>query len=91
MITFTPSESQLVRAHGYDATTQIGMIAADAMSERMKRKLGAFVPRQKLPGEAPPATYNIMDKRNKYSPPPEPFVRPGANDHLKCKSVGVPT
>lgn len=67
------------------------MMAADAMSERMKRKLGSFEPRQKLPGEAPPAQYDRMAKKNRYVPPPEPFVRPGANDHLKCKSVGVPT
>ena len=64
---------------------------ADAMSERMKRKLGTFEPRVKQPGEVPARQYNVMDKRNKYVPPPEPFVRPGANEHMKCKSVGVPT
>ena len=65
------------------------MIPQDALSDRLKRKFSKYVPRQKLPGEAPAATYNVMDKRSKYVPPPGPAIRAGANDHLKFKSLGA--
>ncbi len=63
------------------------MMPQDAMSDRLKRKFAKYVPRQKLPGEAPPAQYNVMDKRNKYVPPRDTVARAGANDHLKFKSL----
>ena len=60
----------------------------DAMSPRMKSKLGKYAPKVRDNCEALPNTYNVL-KAPKYKPEPTAPVRPGADDHLKCKSKGI--
>lgn len=40
----------------------------DSMSDRMKAKFSAYVPRQRLPGEALPITRSMMNPKNIYKP-----------------------
>ena len=49
---------------------------------------GEWERRQKLPGEAEPATISIW-KQPVYKPQQMDTPRPGANDHLKVRSKGI--
>ena len=50
---------------------------------------GEFVPRVKLPGEAPPATFNHLKDNQVYKSDWATPARAGALDHLKFTSKGV--
>lgn len=61
---------------------------ADALSDRMKKKFAAYVPRVRDPAEALPLTFvQRHDPAFKF-PSMEP-VRPGANDHLTVNRKGL--
>ena len=63
---------------------------SDALSDRLKAKFAAYVPRQRLPGEAAPRVINTFAKgANRYKPEPVQCARPGADQHLNFKSRGV--
>lgn len=64
------------------------MSNTDAMSPRMKKKLGTYTAMRKkrAAGEALPNTRNIF-KAPKYQPEPAASVRQGADDHRNCKSL----
>lgn len=51
---------------------------------------GGAVLLEKLPNQALPNTLNLWD-RPIYQTPKKEYVRPGANDFLNVKSVGVRT
>ena len=57
-----------------------------------KRSFGdvVYVPRSRQAGEALPAQTSVW-KQPDYTPPPEPHVRPGANDHMRYRSKGYLT
>ena len=53
-----------------DATgAKVGGMTSDAMTPRMKAKLGAFVPRDRVAGEALPRIVTVMHPKNIYRPP----------------------
>jgi hypothetical protein len=49
---------------------------------------GEWERREKLPGEAEPATISIW-KQPVYQPPQMATPRPGADDHLQIRSRGI--
>lgn len=55
-------------------------------SQRTALSIGKYVPRERAANEALPITFT-QSSLNKI-PSMEP-VRPGANDHLKIKRIGV--
>jgi hypothetical protein len=62
----------------------------DALSDKKKRQLGGGYtgPRQRDPHEALPNTIAIMSKKYpRYVPKEIEVVRPGADDHLKYRSL----
>lgn len=66
----------------------IGRFANGSDSKRRVLGLaGEWERRQKLPGEAEPATISIW-KQPVYKPQQMDTPRPGANDHLKVRSKG---
>ena len=66
----------------------IGRFANGSDSKRRVLGLaGEWERRQKLPGEAEPATISIW-KQPVYKPPQMDTPRPGANDHLQIRSRG---
>lgn len=63
---------------------------SDALSDRMKAKFPAYVPRQRQPNEAAPRVINTFaGGANRYKPEPVQCARPGADQHLSFKSRGV--
>ena len=67
----------------------IGRFANGGDSKRRVLGLaGEWERRQKLPGEAEPATISIW-KQPVYKPQQMNTPRPGANDHLQIRSKGV--
>lgn len=68
------------------------MTTSDALSPRLKAKFAAYVPRQRQPGEAMPYHINTFaGKKNQYKADKLQSVRPGADDHRRIQSRGVPT
>lgn len=64
--------------------------ASDALSDRMKAKFPAYVPRQRQPNEAEPRVINTFASgANRYKPEPVQCARPGADQHFQFKSRGV--
>lgn len=62
----------------------------DAMPDRMKAKLGRYVKRMRLPGEAMPYSINTFAKGpNKYKPEMLTSARDGADQHLQYRSRGM--
>ena len=57
-----------------------------------KRSFGdvVYTPRTRQAGEAMPPTISIWEQP-RYTPPPDPHVRPGANDHMRYRSKGYRT
>ena len=49
---------------------------------------GAFVPRVRLEGEAPPVTFSHLKDKQIYKSDWATPARPGATDHLNAKSKG---
>jgi hypothetical protein len=67
----------------------IGRFANGSDSKRRVLGLaGEWERRQKLPGEAEPATISIW-RQPVYQPPQMATPRPGADDHLKVRSRGI--
>lgn len=63
---------------------------SDALSDRLKAKFPAYVPRDRLPNEAAPRVINTFaTKDNEYKPKPVQCARQGADNHFQFKSRGV--
>jgi len=61
--------------------------ATDDLTWREKAKRVKHMPRVRLDGEALPFSISIFCKDNVYRPAQVPTVRPGADDHLRIKSL----
>lgn len=62
---------------------------AEKLSARLRAKFAKYYPRERLPGEALPRTISVMS--GEYKPQASAPMRPGADDHLACKSAGYLT
>jgi hypothetical protein len=63
---------------------------SDKLNQTQRKSIGAGTykgPRQRLENEALPMTFNTRGQRWSYESMNP--VRPGANDHLRIKSVGI--
>lgn len=60
----------------------------DAVSKRRHRATVGFIPMPRDPNTALPPTINIW-AQPVYVPPKQDYVRPGAEDFLRCKSRGL--
>ena len=59
----------------------------DVASKRRHRATAGYVPIPKDPNAALPPTISIWEQPT-YVPPKQDYVRPGAEDFLRCKSRG---
>lgn len=60
----------------------------DAMSDRMKAKFSAYVPRQRAANEAHGQVVNLM-QQPPHVPAPWPIARETSSQHFQFKSRGV--
>lgn len=63
---------------------------SDALSPRVKKKFASYSPRERGPQEALPPGISVW-QLPRYKPEPAPAVRPGADDHQRIRSRGMPT
>ena len=62
----------------------------DVGSRKRDRPSSVYVPVERDPSLVPAPAINIWNQPT-YKPAPAAYMRPGADDHLKFKSIGNPT